>query len=158
MKIGIVGDSHNHLDVLDRLKEELSRMDLLLHTGDMCNDAEYLEAITGVKVISVRGNSDPVYSSCKKEEIMNLEGYKILLTHGHRYGVKTGNQKIFYRGKEVGADIAVFGQTHIPVSNEEEGLLLLNPGSVALPRGLSKRSYIILTLSEYIEVEFVEGF
>lgn len=158
MKIGVLGDSHNHLDVLDQISEELSKLDLLLHTGDMCNDGEYLETVTGVKVISVRGNCDPVYSSCKKEEILNLGGYKILLTHGHRYGVKTGNQRIFYRAKELDADIAIFGHSHIPVSNEEEGLLLLNPGSVALPRGLSKRSYMILTLSDFIEVEFIEGF
>ena len=158
MKIAILGDSHNHLDVLDRLHEEnrFEGVELILHTGDMCNDGTYLEEITGIKVIGVNGNSDPVYSACEMEMILELEGYKILLTHGHRYGVKGSNDRLFYRGKEVGADIVVFGHSHIPLTIEEEQMLLLNPGSIGFPRGLSKKSYGIVTLGNRIKVDLME--
>lgn len=158
MKIAILGDSHNHLEVLDRLHEEkrLKGVELILHTGDMCNDGSYLEEITGIKVIGVKGNSDPVYSDCEMEMILELEGYKILLTHGHRYGVKGSNDRLFYRGKEVGADIVVFGHSHIPLTIEEEHMLLLNPGSIGFPRGLSKKSYGIVTLGNQIKVDLME--
>ncbi len=158
MKIAILGDSHNHLEILDRMQVEnrFEGVELILHTGDMCNDGSYLEEITGIKVIGVKGNADPIYSPCETEVILELEGYKIFLTHGHRYGVKGSNDRLFYRGKEIGADIVIFGHSHIPLTIEEENMLLLNPGSIGFPRGLSKKSYGIITLEDPIKVDLVE--
>ena len=31
------------------------------------------------------------------------------MCHGHKYGVKYGYNSIYYRGKEIGADIVLFG-------------------------------------------------
>ncbi len=158
MKIAILGDSHNHLGILDRMQEEdrFQGVELILHTGDMCNDGSYLEEITGIKVIGVKGNADPVYSPCETEVVLELEGYKIYLTHGHQYGVEDNNDRLFYRGKEIGADIVVFGHSHIPLTIEEENMLLLNPGSIGFPRGLSNKSYGIITLGDHIKVDLVE--
>jgi len=158
VKIAILGDSHNHLGILDRMHKEgrFQEVELILHTGDMCNDGSYLEEITGIKVIGVKGNVDPVYSPCESEMVLELEGYKIFLTHGHRYGVKGTNDRLFYRGKEIGADIVIFGHSHIPLTIEEENMLLLNPGSIGFPRGLSKKSYAIMTLGNDIKVDLVE--
>ena len=37
------------------------------------------------------------------------------------------------RGKEVGADIVLFGHTHEPFKEEKNGIILMNPGSIAKP-------------------------
>ena len=59
------------------------------------------------------------------------QGKKIFMCHGHRYGVKYGYNSIFYRGKEVGADIVLFGHSHLPIIDEHDGLILMNPGSIS---------------------------
>ncbi len=146
------------MEILDRLHQEgrLEGVELILHTGDMCNDGSYLEEISGIKVIAVKGNADPVYTPYESELVLDLEGYKILLTHGHLYGVKDTNDRLFYRGKEIGADIVVFGHSHIPLTVEEEHMLMLNPGSIGFPRGLSSKSYAIVTLGDHIKVDLLE--
>lgn len=158
MKIAILGDSHNHLEMLDQLHREnrLQGVELILHTGDMCNDGGYLEDLTGIKVIGVKGNCDPVYNSCEEEVVLTLEGYKIFLTHGHQYGVQGSNDRLFYRGKEIGADIVIFGHSHIPLTIEEENMILLNPGSIGFPRGLSRKSYAVISLEQNIRVDLME--
>lgn len=158
MKIAILGDSHNHLGVLDRLHQEgrFHDVELILHTGDMYNDGIYLEELTGIKVVAVKGNADPVYAPGEEETVLELEGYKIFLTHGHQYGVKDTNDRLFYRGKEIGANIVVFGHSHIPLTIEEENMLMLNPGSIGFPRGLSKKSYALVTLGNQIKVDLME--
>ena len=40
-----------------------------------------------------------------------LRGKKIFITHGDLYGVKYGMTNIYYKGKEVGADIVLFGHS-----------------------------------------------
>ena len=58
-------------------------------------------------------------------------GKKIFMCHGHRYGVKYSYNSIYYRGKEVGADIVLFGHSHLPIIEECDGLTLMNPGSIS---------------------------
>ena len=53
------------------------------------------------------------------------------MCHGHKYGVKYGYNSIYYRGKEVRADIVLFGHSHLPIIEEYDGLTLMNPGSIS---------------------------
>lgn len=38
----------------------------------------------------------------------------------------------------------MFGHTHRPMLEEDEDLILLNPGSLSLPRQKAQRSYIVM--------------
>ena len=40
------------------------------------------------------------------------DGIKIFFTHGHKWGVKYSTDRLFYKAKEIGAQIALFGHTH----------------------------------------------
>ena len=51
---------------------------------------------------------------------------------------------IYYHGLEIGAQVVVFGHTHIPSCELQEGIWLLNPGSPSLPRIGSQGSFIVL--------------
>lgn len=64
-------------------------------------------------------------------KVMELEGKRILMTHGHRYGVKSGYLRAVYAAKEQQADILLFGHTHRAECFQEEGLWVLNPGAAA---------------------------
>ena len=48
----------------------------------------------------------------------------------------------------MGANVVLFGHTHVPLCLEEEGVLYLNPGSLTSPRGGSHASYAILEIEK----------
>lgn len=151
MKIGVLGDSHLQRTDIDKVLLELKGVDFLIHTGDLYLDFEYLIEKLEVKGIGVKGNCD--YKG-EKEIIQDIHGKRFLVCHGHEYGVKSNLNSLFYRGREVNADIVVFGHSHVPVYAIEENMILLNPGSIAYPRGGSRKSYAILWVDSEIRVEF----
>ena len=53
-----------------------------------------------------------------------------ILTHGHLYGVKSDLTRVVYAARERNADLLLYGHTHIPVTDYEDGLYILNPGSI----------------------------
>ena len=50
-------------------------------------------------------------------------------------------------GEEKQADVVIFGHIHVPVCVEEDGILLVNPGSPSRPRN-GVPSFGILTLEK----------
>ena len=76
----------------------------------------------------VAGNCDALG---EREVVTEIEGVKILLTHGHLYGVKSGMQKLYYRAKELDVNVVIFGHTHAPLITKEDGILFLNPGTAS---------------------------
>jgi putative phosphoesterase len=63
-------------------------------------------------------------------DIFRAENKTVFCTHGHCLGVKYGFLNLFERAKETNADIALFGHTHEPLVEYEDGLWLFNPGSI----------------------------
>lgn len=59
---------------------------------------------------------------------------KILFSHGHTFGVKYSLDRIYYKAKEIGAKIVLFGHTHCRYYSYEDGVHILNPGSASCPR------------------------
>ena len=62
---------------------------------------------------------------------IEADGKKILLVHGH-HEIDTN-----------GFDAVMSGHTHIPVLEEREGVVFLNPGSTTIPKGGSMPSYAV---------------
>ena len=130
MLIAVISDSHGNKSSISKIKKKISSAQVLLFLGDGENDLkEITEGFNG-EVYAVRGNCDfkGIYP---EERVIEIQGKKIFMCHGHRYGVKYGYNSIFYRGKEVGADIVLFGHSHLPIIDEHDGLILMNPGSIS---------------------------
>jgi putative phosphoesterase len=105
----------------------------LIHLGDNADDVEVLKRGFKGKVYVVAGNCD--YSTkYPKEDVIEVNGRKIFFTHGDLYGVKNSMNNIYYRGKELEADIVLFGHTHQQIIEKENGMTLMNPGSISLPK------------------------
>jgi len=77
-----------------------------------------------------------------------VEGRRVLMCHGHLYHVGMGLSTIAQKARDMGANIVLFGHTHVPVNIEEKGILFLNPGSLTSPRGGSSRSYALLEIEK----------
>lgn len=144
MRIAVVSDTHRLSNHIKLAKKLIKNADVLIHLGDVTDDLDELTDGFNGEVYAVRGNCD-FSRKYPKEQLLVLDGKKIFITHGDTYGVKYGLTEIFFRAKEINADIVLFGHTHQRLIAEEEGILFMNPGSVSLPRYLGKSlGFIIL--------------
>ncbi len=149
MRVLILSDTHRSMGRVVKLMKDIQNdIDIIIHLGDNTEDAEFIRKHYGKPVYNVSGNCDSDIS-VPEEDIVYLEGVKIFITHGHRYGVKYGvTDNVVYRALEVGADICLFGHTHMPHMENVSGVIVMNPGSISVPRGGSEPSYGIINLIE----------
>lgn len=132
MRIGVLSDTHRNMEAAAQVIERLGACDLWLHAGDFYRDALELHRLYGIPLVAVVGNCDQVTGP--EEELLELEGVSVLLTHGHLYRVKFGYGQIVARAQKVGAKLVVFGHTHQPEDVVIEGVRLFNPGSLSRTR------------------------
>ncbi|MGE5558098.1 MAG: metallophosphoesterase [Bacillota bacterium] len=143
MRAGIVSDIHGSFFNLLRAVKSMGNIDLLIHAGDGAADIVKLQGRYSFRIEAVKGNCD----SCDifpEEALFEIDGYRIFLCHGHRYGVKTGIQPLLARARAEKADVAVYGHTHEALICTERGILLINPGSLYYGRAPGGPSYAIL--------------
>ncbi len=145
MKILIVSDTHGRFSRLQDLIEKVGKPDVFIHCGDIEGDEDYIRMIVGkCECHMVRGNCDGI-CPLPFEELFELCGHRIFLTHGHRYGVELSLDRIKAAAAEKGADIVLFGHTHIPTVDSTGDVIAANPGSLSRPRQEGCRpSYMLL--------------
>ena len=130
MRILVFSDTHGNIDYCIRVIERIGAVDMILHAGDVSRDAQDLEAIfDNIPVQYVRGNCE--VSNASVQLLVEACGKKIFLTHGHIHAVKYEKdyRTLTEAAKALGADVAVFGHTHLPVCDNRGDIILLNPGS-----------------------------
>ncbi len=146
MKILIVSDTHKIHRYLDKAIEKEAPIDLLIHLGDTEGGEDYIEAFAGCPSHIIAGNND-FFTNLPREKEFILEGKRILLTHGHQYLVSMGERRIKKEAQNRGIDIVMYGHTHVPSYSEEEGLIILNPGSISIPRQSGyEHTYMVMEL------------
>ncbi|ADL08515.1 metallophosphoesterase family protein [Thermosediminibacter oceani] len=147
MRIGVFSDTHGFLHFIDKAMKVVEPVDLILHAGDISADADYIREAYNYRVYGVSGNCD-TGSDYPGERLIQLEGKKILLTHGHAYRVKHGYERLLARAKDLSADAVVFGHTHCPENTRVGNVLIFNPGSLALPRCGTGRTFGVLEIRD----------
>ena len=137
MKVLICSDSHTRLDYFQKVME-LEKPELVIFAGDHSTDALDISLIyEEIPFKIVRGNTD--FSDRKTEDELKFEinGKKVLLTHGHLQRVKSSLNELERIAKNEEVDICIFGHTHRELKIEKDGILYLNPGA------LQDKKYII---------------
>ena len=128
MKLLILSDTHRSLGfAYDAIEKE--HPDAVLHLGDHLTDAEDLSfACQEPEFYFVPGNCD--YAPAVPQSLtLELGGVRIFMTHGHIYGVKRELTALAGAAKDAGAQLALFGHTHVQLLEERSGVTLLNPGA-----------------------------
>ena len=127
MKILVFSDSHGRLGLMaDAIEKE--RPQRVFFLGDNYRDGQALaEAYPDIPMELVRGNCD--WDKAPDELVVEAGGVRFLLTHGHRYGVKSGTAQLARSAKEKGVAVACFGHTHDAMNMPDRGVLLFNPGT-----------------------------
>ena len=129
MRLLVLSDSHGDCASL-REAVEAEQPDRIVHLGDHIADAQALRLIyPGIPLYCVCGNTDDPFLG-KVEELVQVGGFRLLLTHGHRYHVKSGLAFLTAHARELQADAVLFGHTHRAFL-AFDGVQLCNPGSAS---------------------------
>ena len=136
MRILVLSDSHGAVEAC-RLAVEQSAPDQILHLGDCVRDAERLHALfPAIPLTGVPGNCD-----CRPEEpaekLLFLGDCRVLICHGHTYGVKQSLVTAGFAAEEQQLDLFLFGHTHQPFHDRRGKCTFLNPGSIGAFHGAS---------------------
>lgn len=109
---------------------EKEKPDEIIHLGDCWRDAETLNcAYPQIPMYMVPGNCDDGFGKNGKL-LLEKEGWKILLAHGHQWRVKSGMALALEIGREAGAHILLYGHTHVADCRQDCGMWVMNPGTV----------------------------
>lgn len=144
----VVSDTHGNSRMIGQLLENYhGALTAAVHLGDNARDMMRYANHPGIEIYITNGNTDPLVESYE-ERVVEISGVRIFITHGHRYGVKTGLDNLIYKAKEIQVDVCLFGHTHIPVCFTQDNILFLNPGSPTYPGPETERGYGMLRISD----------
>ncbi|MFX0035330.1 MAG: metallophosphoesterase family protein [Candidatus Hermodarchaeota archaeon] len=135
MKFGILSDTHITKDydkskitaLLNQLKRIFNDVDVIIHSGDVCEES-FLDEIKEIAPVRcVKGNLD---------NIKNLKNFIQFSVGRYHIGViHKIPENIEEFAKKYGLNILVFGHTHQPlIKGTKFNLLLINPGSPTKPK------------------------
>ena len=146
MKIIVMSDSHGDEETV----KTVSALPADAHFH--CGDSELLaeNPIFGT-MHKVRGNCD-FDSRFAKEVLISVGGKLILMVHGHEHDIKKSLMGLYYRAKEKGVDLVLFGHSHLYGAEMKDGILFVNPGSTMQPRGGKRATYAVV---EWVESPLV---
>ncbi|WP_054750870.1 YfcE family phosphodiesterase [Lacticaseibacillus thailandensis] len=131
MKILVASDTHGDDLILQELLTEYPHMDGYFY----CGDSE-LRASNPLfqQWQAVQGNMDydPDFPLTLTAHVA---GHTIFMAHGHKYAVGWRRDELVAAGQAVGADVILYGHTHVALAEVHQGILVVNPGSISQPRG-----------------------
>lgn len=131
MRILVASDTHGDAASLRRAILAQPQAEVVIHLGDGENDVEQVKrSFPDRMFLQVRGNCDWA-SQLPAAGEYEAGGVKIFYTHGHAYGVKSGDYNIISAARERKARILLFGHTHLAREDYEDGLYIMNPGRLS---------------------------
>ena len=142
MNIFITGDTHGDLsrvlEMYDAITNDtpngiphVDKFDYLIHCGDYKKDGFELGKKLGLPVITVFGNCDDVWEP--DFDIIDTDAGSIVATHGHIEDINNTHEHLYELAEDQGCNCICYGHSHIAVYGEENGYLVINPGSLTKP-------------------------
>ena len=142
MKMLVFSDSHGFTATMIEAIYD-NEPDCVVFLGDIHADCNVLSRyFPTMTICEVIGNNDWNHE-LRTETAAEFGGVKFFITHGHKYGVKSGLTALASAAKRNGCTVALFGHTHVRTEETVDGILCLNPGSV----GFSDK-YMILNIKD----------
>ena len=148
MRIIVYSDTHGSFSAHAEIFRRNENADAFIFLGDGERELDKIKALYPDKtVVNVAGNCDYCLTSLQTDIFM-AKNIKILFSHGHTFGVKYSLDRIYYKAKEIGAKIVLFGHTHCRYYSYEDGVHILNPGSASCPRDGKPKSYAFIDVTD----------
>lgn len=136
MKLAVFSDSHGYTErMLKAIR--VSSPDLIIHLGDGGVDVEKIKKqFPLIPLKAVRGNCDFSHE-LPETDLFSVSGVNIFITHGHLFGVKIDTEPLTSKALKLGADIVMYGHTHVANYFKTGNLHVLNPGSCSFSKSAS---------------------
>lgn len=142
MQVGVFSDTHGDLLRLSAAIQRAGTPDCFLHLGDYGSDADTISAMLGIPGYAVRGNCDYA-SNLPRERVVTLAGANLLLVHGDSI---RSTYTLAMKAEEAHCCAVLFGHTHQPLLTASGPILIINPGSLSMPRYGSAPSFGMLSI------------
>lgn len=147
IKMLVMSDTHGDTTLAEKVLKKHQDADIVIHLGDYFRDADRLhELYPKIRFEVVYGNSDYMIGDVPIEKLLEIEGQRILLTHGHRYSVKWGIERLHVKAHNENIQLLLYGHTHISRMVYGPGYIILNPGSISEPRGGDDGTYAVVVI------------
>ena len=121
MLLGLISDTHGLLR--PEALAALHGVDQILHAGDI-GAPEILPALSKIApVTAIRGNVDtqPCFRDLPETELLEIEGAAIYMLHDHA--------RLDLKPEAAGISAVIYGHSHQPKIEKQNGVLYINPGS-----------------------------
>lgn len=163
MKYIVVSDIHGSVYYTKRIEEIIKKEnpDKIILLGDLYyhgprnplpleyNPMEVANTLNKYKdkIICIKGNCDAeVDQMISQFEIGNdyeeiISEKRFYFTHGHKFNENSIPSNV---------DVLVYGHFHTGFIKEKENVILVNSGSITLPKNNTKNSYLIITEHEIV--------
>lgn len=155
MEYLIVSDAHGDRGILEKLVADYrGRVQAMFYVGDseLKHDDEVFDAL-----LPVVGNMDrdPMFPD---DRLYQEQQVSIYIAHGHLYHTERSLSQLEAAAQAQNANVVLTGHTHQLGAEMIDGILYINPGSIAFPRGqyaYLKGTYAILSvLPDRFDVQF----
>jgi putative phosphoesterase len=151
MRIGVLSDTHGHLD--PQVRKLFAGVDHILHAGDFGFPSVLLELEEIAPVTAVLGNSDDPRTDYRELEVVELGERKFLLHH--IVDPQDPGERLQRAYLHHAPEVVVFGHTHQRFHEVVDGRLYFNPGYAGRPKLNQVRSVAVLRLEPgAVEVDF----
>ncbi len=128
MTVGVLSDTHGLLR--PEALAALRGVDHLIHAGDVGNPLILSELRRLAPLTAIRGNIDrsPPCADLPATEAVELAGHLLYIVHARA--------DLDLNPIAAGVSVVIFGHSHKPLTEWQDGVLYLNPGSAG-PRRFS---------------------
>lgn len=144
-EIIVASDTHGRGDLLRELERAYPRADLFLHCGDLEESPKQYP-----RWVFVRGNNDYYVTQDEMPDtrVLRINGHGILMCHSHTFSYSGRIKAMVEYAKKNRCDIVLYGHTHVSCIEERDGVLVINPGSMRLPRDGTSPSYARIVIDD----------
>jgi putative phosphoesterase len=124
--IGVISDTHGRLP--PAVARVFQKVDLIIHAGDI-GDPDIIAALKKIAPIAaVRGNMDmgTWTERLHRTETITIADKRVHVIHEFHSLDPEANDRKYH--------VVIYGHTHRPQVDKQQGVLYLNPGSAVQPR------------------------
>lgn len=149
MEYIVLSDTHGEIELIKKVLEIHKDIKNIIFLGDVLSDVSFLN-FSNYNLVCVKGNCD-FFVNMETEKVLKFKKITLLLTHGHNFLVKSGTNKLKNYAAQIGANVVLYGHTHKQEYKIEDGITLINVGSLK-----SEKSYGILSVTDgHTKIDFL---